>query len=76
MLKYTLVVVSNKNLDSVVGRPTGVYFKSLERYEFYIEDHAKNFGLDWRVGYAVKFKNRDEVYNIINTKTGIIVKHK
>ena len=45
-----------------------------KQIEQWIQDNIKACGLDWRVGYTVKFRDSQHVYNWVWIKDGSDVK--
>lgn len=56
------------------GKPLAQGFKTLAEVEDHIVNHLSRGGLDWRVGYAFKARTDADFYEIINAKTGAVLK--
>lgn len=49
-------------------------FQTLSEVETFIENHLKQGGLDWRAGYTFKARSDDDFFEVVNTKTGAVLK--
>lgn len=56
------------------GKRLGQGFLTIEEVENYIQDHLRKGGLDWRSGYAFKARDDTDFFEVINIKTGVVLK--
>ena len=50
------------------------HLSTKKEIEEWIQENIEEFGLDWRVGYTVKFLDNNNIYEWVNYKTKEVVK--
>ena len=70
-MRYKLMQICPGEEESEVGGQRKMTKANVEQW---IEDNVTSFGLDWRVGYQIKFKNSDTIYKWLTKKDSKLVR--
>lgn len=72
MARYKLMAIP---LGEGAKEVEGERKKTKSQIHEWIEDNTKAGGFDWRVGYTIKFRNSNTVYEWLNIKDDSPVKN-